>query len=131
MRRNLTTADPRRTGPRGKAWPITEPLLGKMIKYTVWFIGIVTLALTAGYAAGSYRKTGGATQLLLVRFSLVLSLLLIISSFYGLVLDVIYAIKRKRAAYLLGVLGYTALMALGALLLLGMSFIIGAVGGNR
>ncbi|MDR2661895.1 MAG: hypothetical protein LBC31_02735 [Treponema sp.] len=130
MRRNLTT-DPRRRGPGGRAWSIAEPLLGKLIKYTVWVIGLAALGLAACYAAGSYRKTGGGAQLLLVRFSLVLSLLLIISSFYGLVLDVIYAVKRKRAAYLLGVLGYASLMALGALLLLGASFIIGAVGGNR
>ncbi|MDR1306896.1 MAG: hypothetical protein LBK74_04920 [Treponema sp.] len=129
MRRNLTTADPRRRG--GGARPLTEPLLGKLVKYTVWFIGAAVLALAACYAAGSYRKAGGEIQLLLVHFSLILSLLLIISSFYGMVLDVVYAVKRKRAAYLLGVLGYTALMALGALVLLGASFIIGAVGGNR
>ncbi|MDR1144440.1 MAG: hypothetical protein LBK77_09535 [Spirochaetaceae bacterium] len=112
-------------------WLIAEPLLGRLVKYTVWFIGTAALAVIACYAAGSYRKTGGGVQLLLVRFSLVLSLLLIISSFYGMVLNAIYAVKRKRAAYLLGVLGYMVLMAMGALLLLGASFIIGAVGGNR
>jgi hypothetical protein len=127
MKRNLTTAAPRRRA--GRAWSLAEPLLGRLIKYTVWAIGAAALAAAACYAAGSYRKTGG--QLLLVRFSLILSLLLIISSFYGLVLDIVYAVKRKKAAYLLGGLGYTALMALGALLLLGAAFVTGAVGGNR
>jgi hypothetical protein len=130
MKRNLTTVEPLRIS-GDKAWSIAKPLLGKMIKYTAWSIGVLVLVVIACYAVGSYRRSAENAQLFLVRFCLILSLLLIISSFYGLVLDVIYALKRRRAAYLLGVLGYMALMTAGAAVLLGTAFIIGAVGGNR
>ncbi|MDR2553454.1 MAG: hypothetical protein LBD31_09880 [Treponema sp.] len=83
------------------------------------------------YAAGSYRKADDASQLFLLRLSLALSLLLGIAAFYGLVLDLYYTIRRRRAAYLWGVLGYILIICSAALVLLGSAFIIGAAGGNR
>jgi hypothetical protein len=97
----------------------------------VWIILALTLTAVILYVAGAYRGASDDSQLALVRFCLVSSLLLIISSFYGLALDLFCTIRRRRAVYLAGALGYVVLMALGAVLALGAAFIIGAVGGNR
>ena len=115
MKRNLTTAT----------------LLGMLIKWTAWAILGLLAVIIALYTAGSYRKAGDEAQLTLVRTGLVVSLLLVTSSLYGAALDLYYAVRRRRAAYLGGALGYLALIALGSCATLAAAFIIGAVGGNR
>lgn len=82
------------------------------------------------YVVGSYQKAPDSSQIALVRVCLVLSLLMIVSSFYGIILDIYYMASRRRKAYLLGALGYVIVIALGAMLALGAAFILGAVGGN-
>ena len=133
MKRNLTTA---KKMSRGKAlvsgvWRRdTKPLLGKLVKWTVWTVLGINAAVLVLYVIGSYQKASDDAQLALVRICLILSLLLIISSVYGLVLDVYYIIRRHQPFYLLGIIGYILLIALGAILALAAAFIIGAVGGN-
>lgn len=105
--------------------------MGGLIKRTVFVILVLTGGVVLGYTAGSYRKVEDSSQLFLLRLSLSLSLLLGIGAFYGLVLDIYYTIRRRRAVYLLGVLGYALIIGMAALVLLGSAFIIGAVGGNR
>jgi len=108
-----------------------KPLLGKLIKWTVLAILFVTLAALGLYVIGSYRKVSDESQLTLVRFCLGTSMLLIISAIYGFILDLYYAVRRKKASYLVGALGYMLIMVFGASTALGAAFIIGAVGGNR
>ena len=128
MRRNLTTAKKNdQNEPRFTA----KPLLGKLIKWTTWTILAVYLVVLILYIAGSYQKAPDDSQLALVRMCLVLSLLLIISSSYGFVLNLFYTAKRRHISCLIGAAGYIALIALGAILTLSAAFIIGAVGGNR
>jgi len=128
MKRNLTTAN---RLSRSKAWLTARPLLGKLIKWTVLAVLTLTLTTVILYGIGSYREASDDAQLALVRLCLILSLLLVISSFYGLILDVYYAIRKRRAAYLAGALGYLVIMVLGFACVLGTAFIIGAVGGTR
>jgi len=126
MKRNLTTAHL----PDGKARP-ARPLLGKLLKWTVLAVLALTITSIALYAAGSYRKASDGFQLAILRFCLVFSTLLVISSVYGIILNLYYAVRKRQAAYLAGVLGYTLAAALGGGAALGAGFIIGAVGGNR
>ena len=127
MKRNLTTA---KKLSQSKTWLTAKPLLGKLIKWTTWAVLAIDVAIIILYAIGSYRKAPGTIQLFLVRACLILSLLLIISSVYGLILDLYYAIRRKQAMYLAGAAGYIILIALGIALALFSAFIIGAVDGN-
>jgi hypothetical protein len=124
MKRNLTTAISLRLG-------YARSLLGKLVKWTVRAILVLTLVIVVLYILGSYRGVDDNSQLTLVRFGLIVSLLLVISSIYGFLLDLFYTIHRKKAAYLIGALGYVVIIVLGALIALSMAFIIGAAGGNR
>ena len=133
MKRNLTTAE--KTTQR-EAWIIdiwrrdAKPLLGKLIKWTAWTVFVLNLAVVTLYVIGSNKMSSDEAQLALVRICLILSLLLIISSAYGLILDIFYVFKKRKASYLIGVAGYIFLMILGVLLALIAAFIIGAVKGN-
>jgi hypothetical protein len=124
MKRNLTTAISQRLG-------YAKPLLGKLVKWTVWAVLGLTIVIIILYVAGSYRQVSDTAQLALVRFGLIVSLLLVISSMYGFVLDIFYAIHRKSLNYVAGALGYVLVMAIGALIALSLAFIISAAGGNR
>ncbi|MCL1813860.1 MAG: hypothetical protein FWG29_10125 [Treponema sp.] len=127
MKRNLTTA---KKISQSKVWLTAKPLLGKLVKWTVWTILILNLSVVILYIAGSYQKASDAAQLTLVRICLILSLLLIISSVYGFFMDIYYLIRRHQAVYLVGIVGYIVIIAIGAILALGAAFIIGAAGGN-
>ena len=126
MKRKLTTG----RLSQSESWRTAKPLLGKLIKWTVWTVLALTIAVVILYGAGSYRRASADSIFALVRLALVLSLLLIISSVYGLILDVFYVIRKRKAAYLAGIAGYLVLIALGAVIALGAAFVIGAVGGN-
>jgi len=127
MKRNLTTA----YFPHSETSPAAKPLLGKLVKWTVLAVLALTITALVLYTAGSYRKASDDSQLVLVRFCLIVSMLLIISSIYGLLLNLYYAIRKQQAAYLAGILGYLLIIALGLFIVLGSAFIIGATGGNR
>lgn len=133
MKRNLTTAEKQSPG---KTWMSAvwrrdaRPLLGILVRWTVWTILALNLVTVLLYVIGSYQRAPDSYQLALVRVCLVLSLLMIISSFYGIILDIYYMLRRRRKAYLFGILGYVMVIALGAALALGAAFILGAVGGN-
>ena len=107
----------------------TIPLLGRLVKWAVWIILALTLAVHIAYMSGSYRKASDESQLTLVNVCLVLSLLLIIASFYGMVLELYYAVRKRNTAYLAAAMGYILLIVLGTLALFGAMFVIGAVRG--
>ena len=107
-----------------------KPLLGKLIKWTTWAIFILNLITVILYIAGSYQKISDDTLLTLVRICLILSLLLIISSVYGIILDLFYIVRKRQPVLLFGIAGYIMIIALGTLLALGAAFIVGATGGN-
>ena len=126
MKRKLTTVPL----PQSEPGYNTAPLLGKLIKAAVWIILVFTIAVVVLYIAGSYRKISADSLLALVRLGLILSQLLIISSVYGLILDIIYIVSKKKTAYIAGIAGYLLTMVFGGVVTLSMAFIIGAVGGN-
>ena len=128
MGRNLTTA---KKSSQNKPWVAEKPLLGKLIKWTTWTILAINLVVVILYIAGSYQKASDESQLALVSMCLVLSLLLIISSCYGIILDIFYTVSRRQISCLIGVAGYSMITALGAIFALAAAFVIGAVGGNR
>ncbi|MDR2211119.1 MAG: hypothetical protein LBO65_06600 [Spirochaetaceae bacterium] len=136
MKGNLTTTDrPAKTrgdwvGELRTRFSRARTLLGRLIKWTVWAVMALDLGGALWYVIGSYRKRGDASQLLVVRFCLIVSLLLVISALYGLILDLFYMVRQRRAAFLIGVFGYMLIMALGSCLFLAAAFIIGAAGGN-
>ena len=132
MKRNLTTAKniTNNNSKTGTEQQKDKPLLSLLVKWTVWGILAFNLINVVLYILGSYRKTPDEVQLTLVRICLMLSVLMIISSLYGIILDLYYMFTRRRPAYLGGIAGYFITIVLGALLVFGTAFIISAVGGN-
>ena len=127
MKRNLTTAKNR---PRSKRGDTTKPLLGKLIKWTVLAIVALNITVIILYIASSIRKSPDDFLLSLVRMCLVLSLLMIISSIYGFLLNVFYSIRKRHISYLGGGAGYILIIVFGIILAIAAAFIIGAVEGN-
>ena len=132
MERNLTTAkkitkkNPQTSADRQGV----KPLLGVLVKWTVWAILAFDLIIVVLYIIGSYRKASDGVQLTMIRICLMLSVLMVISSLYGIILDLYYMFTKRRPAYLGGIAGYIFTIALGTLLVLVTAFIISAVGGN-
>ena len=122
MKRNLTTA---------RVPPCKTPLLVRLVKWTAWAVLALDAATALLYAAASYRGAEDQSLLGLARFCLLVSLLLVSAAFYGIVLDLFYAIRMKRAAFLAGVLGYLVIAALGVVTALASAFIAASAGGNR
>jgi len=108
-----------------------KTLLGSLVKWTVLVILAITLAVHIAYMSGSYRNASDESQLALVHSCLVLSLLLIIFSIYGLVLELYYAVRKRYLIYLAAAMGYFVLIVLGTLALFGAMFVIGAVRGMQ
>ena len=108
-----------------------KTLLGSLVKWAVWIILALTVTVHIVYMSGTYRNASDESQLALVNICLVLSLLLIISSFYGLILELYYAIRKRNAAYLAVAMGYSILIVLGTLALFGAMFVLGAVRGMQ
>jgi hypothetical protein len=127
MRRKLTTVDKRSLSHNRKG----RPLLGKLVTWTVLALLFLVLTAVVFYIIGSYRKVSDASQLALIRFCLGVSLLLIIFSVYGFVLELYYVLREKKPVYLAFALGYVLIMALGAATVFGAAFIINAVKGGR
>jgi len=130
MRGKLTTADKRCLSHYRKN-PYPTPLLGKLVKWTVFALLFITILTVIFYVIGSYRNASDESQLGLTRFCLIVSMLLVISAIYGFILCLYYALQRKTPAFLAFALGYILIMALGAAMILGAAFILSAAGGNR
>jgi hypothetical protein len=127
MKQNLTTV---KKNSQSATWVNASSFLNKLIKWTARALLALDIIIIILYIAGSYKKSSNETQLLLVRICLIVSLLMFISSLYGIFLNLYYLAKEHRLAHLAGIAGYSLIIALGAMLALGAAFIIGAAGGN-
>ena len=114
---------------QSEAW-VSQPLLCKLLKWTVLVILVLTLLVVVLYVVASQRNVSDDQLLALIHLCLVLSLLLVISSVYGVILDLFIFLRRRRPGYLIGVLLYAIIIILAALLALGAAFILNAAGGN-
>jgi len=130
MRGKLTTADNRSLSHFRKD-RCSRPLLGKLVNWTVLTLLFITVLTVIFYIVGSNRNVSDESQFVLLRFCLAVSVLLIIASVYGFILDLYYAVQKKKPAFLAFALGYVLIMAVGAVTVLGAAFILSAAGGNR
>jgi hypothetical protein len=115
MKENLTTA---------------KPVLALLVKGTVGVILSVTIVVIVLYCVGSYSHAADSAQMGMVRALLFMGVLLGVSSFYGVILDIWYALRRKNPAYFAGVAAYALLLIFGTISAMGAAFILSAVGGN-
>jgi hypothetical protein len=115
MKENLTTA---------------KPVLALLVKWTVGVILFVTVVIIILYCVGSYSHAADSAQLGMVKSLLFVGVLLGVSSFYGLILDLWYALRRKNPAYVAGIIGYALLLIFGTLSAMGAAFILSAVEGT-
>ncbi|MDR1388781.1 MAG: hypothetical protein LBJ31_02250 [Treponema sp.] len=107
-----------------------RPLLERLLKYSARALAAAAAFIFAWYVFGSYRRSD-SEQLTLVRYLLTTGVALGIVSFYGLILKLVYLVRKKNSRFIRGALVYLALLVLAAAVSLFTGFIISAVGGNR
>jgi hypothetical protein len=108
----------------------TKPLLGKLVKWTVWAAFAFSLSVIALYCIGSYRDFSDTTQFFLVRLCIRSSIFLVLASLYGIALAMWYAVRYKNGRYCLGIPGFLLLVLFGSASAAGAAFILSLAGGN-
>jgi hypothetical protein len=114
MKRNLTT----------------KPLLGTLVAWTIRLVFAFTVLVIGFYCLGSYLGFEDSFQFFLVRLCMLVSVLLCLASFWGLFLDVLYAVRYRNSRFLLGAAGSTLLVLFGGLAACAAAFILSFAGGN-
>lgn len=110
--------------------PDPKPLIALLVKRAVLFMFVSCALALFLYAVGTAQDFLESTQLLLLRLSYLLALMLAIGALYGLLLDLFFAFRLRRKAFLLGVLSYALLAAIAVLVALFSGGILVAVVGN-
>jgi hypothetical protein len=82
------------------------------------------------YVVGTIQEFMESTQLILLRFLVVMSIFLSIGALYGGILDVGFLFAKRRKQFLLGIISYLLLMILGISISLISSFLLVLVEGN-
>jgi hypothetical protein len=110
--------------------PAKKSLLLRLFNRAMIFFLIMAAITAILYGIGIYRQFADLTQLLLLRLTALFSLLLVLSSVYGLFPVLWRMIHRNGLRYLPFIILKLALAALGALLCFGSVFILTVTGGN-
>ncbi len=110
--------------------PPEKPLLVLLVKSAVFLLFILSFVTAALYGFGSAQNFLDSTQVLLLRILSVTSLLLVIGSAYGIVLDVGLVWKKRQGRYTLGLMVYLFLGLLGLGVTILTSFIGALMAGN-
>jgi hypothetical protein len=101
-----------------------------LVSRTVLFFLVVCLISLFLYIIGTVQGFMDDTQLFLLRLGLGMSILLVLSSLYGLVLELVLFFRGKKLRFIRGAGVYTFLGVLGVAIAASASFIISASGGN-
>lgn len=110
--------------------PPEKPLLVLLVKSAVFLLFILTFVTAALYGFGSAQNYLDSTQILLLRILSITSLLLVIGSAYGIILDVGMLWKKREERYIFGLLVYVFLGILGLGITILSSFIGALMIGN-
>jgi hypothetical protein len=108
----------------------TKPLLGTLVAWTIRVVFGFTVLVIGFYCLGSYLDFEDRLQFFLVRLCMLSALLLCLASFWGIFLDVLYAVRYKNSRFLLGVAGCILLVLFGGLAACAAAFILSLTGGN-
>jgi hypothetical protein len=101
-----------------------------LVNRTVLFFLVMCLISLFLYVIGTVQGFMDDTQLFLLRLGLGMSILLSLSSLYGLVLDLVLFFREKKARFICGAGIYAFLVFFGGIIAASAGFIIGASGGN-
>jgi hypothetical protein len=107
-----------------------NPLFPVLINRTVLFFLVMCLINLFLYIIGTVQGFMDDTQLFLLRLGVGVSILLALSSLYGLVLDLVLFFRRRRPRFIRGACLYALLGVLGGITAALAGFIISASGGN-
>jgi hypothetical protein len=101
-----------------------------LVNRTVLFFLVMCLISLFLYVIGTVQGFMDDTQLFLLRLGVALSVLLVLSSVSGLMLELILFFRRRRLRFVLGAGLYFLLGIVGALIAAAAGFIISASRGN-
>jgi hypothetical protein len=110
--------------------PPDSKLFPLLVNRAVVFFLIMCFISLFLYIIGTVQGFMDDTQLFLLRIGAGMSILLVLSSLYGLVLDLALFFRGKRPRFILGACAYALLGVLGGVIAVSASFIISASGGN-
>ena len=108
-----------------------ERLLPILVNRTAIFFFLMCLLTIFIYASGTVQDFIDTTQLFLLRLYVVLGVFLVITSAFGMLLDLLRFARLKKPRYLLRAGGYIFLAIFGVGTVLAVLFIITLSEGNR
>ena len=107
-----------------------DKLLYILINRTVIFLFVICLLTLSLYAAGTIQGFVDSTQLFLLKLYEAIGIFLMVTSLFGIVLDIERCIKRKKKRYLLRAGGYLFLVIFSITTVLTVMTIIALSGGS-
>ena len=107
-----------------------EKMLPVLVSRAVIFFFLMCVLTLLLYFAGTIQGFVDTTQLFLLRLYVVLGILLLLVSIFGMVLNLQRLVRTKKARYLLRALGYMLLVLFGIATVLAVMFIITVSGGT-
>jgi hypothetical protein len=110
--------------------PRKKPLIALLVKRTVFFFFFFSLMIIMLYIVGTFQEFMESTQLILLRFLVVMSIFLSIGALYGSILDAGFFIIKRQRQFLLGIIFYFLMIIFGVCISLIASFLLVLVGGN-
>jgi hypothetical protein len=109
---------------------LDNELFPVLLNRTVLFFLTMSLIDLFLYSIGTIQGFTDSTQLFLLRLGAILSILLALSAFYGVVLDLFLFFYRKKIRFICGAWVYALFGLLGGLAAAASGFIISLSGGN-
>ena len=110
--------------------PQKKPLIALMVKRTVFFFFIASLMIIFLYIVGTVQGFMETTQIILLRFLVIMGIFLSIGALYGSILDAGFIFIKHRRQFVLGIISYLLLIIFGVIISVIASFILVLAGGN-
>jgi len=110
--------------------PKKKLLIMLLVKRAVLFLFALNFLSLFLYVVGTAQEFLDSTQLMLLRISSALGLLVAIAALYGFAFNVFFLVRRRKLSFLAGTLSYLLLAIAGAVIASLISFILVALSGN-
>jgi hypothetical protein len=110
--------------------PRKKPLIALLVKRTVLFFFFSSVMIILLYIVGTIQEFMESTQIILLRFLVIMSIFLAIGALYGGLLDAGFLIIKRQTQYLFGLFSYFLMIVIGIVISLIASFLLVLIGGN-
>jgi hypothetical protein len=110
--------------------PKQKPLIVLMVKRVVFFLAIVCSLTAFLYGIGNAQDFLDSTQLVLLRLSATLGILLTVSAVFGMGIDIYFCIRGRSLRFLWGAFAYCLIVGFGVFSAVFFNGVLVLVAGN-